>query len=264
MAIFASNTKELVLARLNSVNSPSILFTKDNVYFGTPKVEVDGLSTVPIAGVIGSEYGQYSNVKYRRLNFTSAFNGIVPLVKAVYAPTLHELLPALSIELGLPMSATDIVNTDISILAPGEEANLELVATASSLSYHGRFFVKYQRLRILLSAALSNNTLNELNHLPAIPAEQRSLEMAMYGIDFTLDKAWLRLWGTTWYYQDKVKQIAAENGFPNWPSAPLNSVRDSATKDEPLANKSFDRVAIQKNVTVGGLTGDAYFHYNLN
>lgn len=262
MAIFASNTRELVLARLNAVNSPAIPFTKDNVYFGIPKIETNGISTVPIAGVLSSEYGQYSSVKYHRINFSKAFDS-VPVVRAVYAPTLHELLPSLSIELGLPMTAEDVVNSDISILNPGEEVNVEIIATPGSLSYAGRFIVKYQRLRMMLSAALAKNTLNELNHLPAIPDGQHSLTMAMYAIDFTADKQDLRLWGNNWWYPEKVKTIAAQNGFPNWPSAALNTVRDASTKDEPLANKSFDRVAIQKNVTVGGFTGDAYFHYNL-
>lgn len=262
MAIFANDTRELVLNRLNAANTPVIPFTKNNVYFGIPKLETDGTSTVHIAGVLGSEYGDYSSVKYRRINFTKAFDS-VPNIRAVYAPTLHELLPALSIELGLPLNPEDIVDSDISLLNPGEEVNIEIMATPGSLSYTGKFITKYQRLRLALSVALAKNELDELNHLPAIPEEQRSLTMAMYSIDFTVDKQWLRLWGNNWWYPDKVKEIAAQNGFPNWPSAVLNTVRDSSTKDEVLSNKSFDRVIIQKNVTVGSFTGDAYFHYNL-
>lgn len=262
MAIFTNSPKELILSSLNAGNSPVFPFTKDNVYFGIPKEGSNGLATVAVAGVLGSEYRDYSYVNYRRINLSKAFESI-PVVKAVYAPTLYELLESMSTELGLVFLPEDIVNRDISFLNPGEEVNIEFVSKPTSLSYLGKFVVKYQRLRKTLVAALPTTTLNELNHLPTASFEKRSLEMAMYGIDFSADAVNLRLWGNTWWYSDKLKQTALKNGFPNWPTAGYNDCRDSSTKDEPFANKSFDRVVIQKNVSLDNYTGDAYFHYNL-
>lgn len=262
MTIFTGSPKDLVLSQINAANNPTIPFTKENLFFGTPRLDVDGSSIVPIAGVLASEYSDYSSVNYRRINLTNIFDS-PPSVKAVIAETLHEFLPTMSRELGLSLGTDDIVDADMLVINPGEEVNIEVIATKKSLAYTGKFIVRWMRIRQALSIAIKNNSLSELNHLPALPADKRSLEMAMYAIDFTPYTADLRLWGSNWWFPDKVKEIAAINGFPNWPTAEVNGVRDSATSAEPLANKAFARVIIQKNVVVGNFKGDAYFHYNL-
>lgn len=169
----------------------------------------------------------------------------------------------MSRELGLSLTTDDIVDADMTLINPGEQANIELISTKKSLAYTGKFIVRWMRIRLALAIALKKNELPELNHLPALPADKRSLEMAMYAIDFTPYTADLRLWGSNWWFPDKVKEVAAVNGFPDWPTAEVNGVRDSSTAAEPLANKAFARVIIQKNVVVGNFKGDAYFHYNL-
>jgi len=262
MSIFTGSPKDLVLSQINAANNPTIPFTEENLFFGTPRLDTDGSSIVPVAGVLASPYSDYSFVKYRRINLTTVFDS-VPVFKAVVAETIHEMLPAISKELGLTFGVDDIVDSDMVSINPGEEVNIELVSTKRSLAYTGKFVVRWMRIRLALAIATKNNSLGELNHLPALPADKRSLEMAMYAIDFTPYTADLRLYGSNWWFPDKAKEVAAMNGFPDWPTAEVNGVRDSATSAEPLANKAFARVIIQKNVVVGNFKGDAYFHYNL-
>jgi hypothetical protein len=262
MTIFTGSPKDLVLSQINAANNPTIPFTKENLFFGNPRLDADGLSIVPIAGVVATEYSDYSFVKYRRINLTTVFDS-VPSIKAISAETVHEMLPAISNELGMSFTTDDILDADMAIINPGEQVNIEMVATKGSLAYTGKFVLRWMRIRQALAIATKNNSLAELNHLPPLPVDKRSLEMAMYAIDFTPYTADLRLWGSNWWFPVKVKEVARINGFPDWPTAQVNGVRDSATSAEPLANKDFDRVIIQKNVVVGNFKGDAYFHYNL-
>lgn len=262
MSIFTGSPKDLVVAQINAANTPVIPFTKENLFFGNPRIDTDGFSIVPVAGVLATEYSDYSFVKYRRINLSAIFDS-VPVFKAVSAETVHEMLPNIARELGLSLTVDDIVDADMTQINPGEEVNIYLISKSSSLAYSGRFTARWQRKREALDIAVKNTTLGELNHLPILPADKRSLEMAMYSIDFTASRTSLRVTGKSWLLPEEVRTIAARNGFPNWPTAEVNAVRDSSTVDEPLSNKTFARVAIQKNVVVGDFKGDAYFHYNL-
>lgn len=91
MTIFTGSPKDLVLSQINAANNPMIPFTEENLFFGNPRLDTDGSSIVPIAGVLASDYADYSFVKYRRINLTTAFDS-VPVVKAVSAETVHEML----------------------------------------------------------------------------------------------------------------------------------------------------------------------------
>jgi hypothetical protein len=262
MAIFTGDPRDLALSQLNAANNPAIPFTKENLFFGKPAINPDGTSTVPCVGVLSSEYSLYSSFKFRRINLSKAFDS-APVVKAVVAETIHEMLPAISRELGLTFTANDIVDGAMTIMNPGEEANIVLKALPKSLGYTGSFIIRYLRTRQMLSNAVKNTVLDELKHLPEIPEDKRSLEMAMYSMDFTANKADLRTWGSYWYDYNRVKLVAEANGFPNWPSPIVNGVADYATKDYPLANPAFDRVIVQKEVSIDGFSGDGFFHYNL-
>lgn len=263
MGIITDSPKELLLSQINSANSPLFPLTVQNAYFGTPSLKTDGTSVVPVGGFLGSEYIGYTSVTMRRINLSKAM-GSVPLVKSTNALSIYDLLPTLSRELGFTFNKEDIVNGNISIIEVGEQANVEIAAAKSSLSYTGKFIVKYQRIRILLSIALAKNTLGELRQLPTIPNDRRSLEMAMFNMDFTDYKANFNIHNGAWYYPAKIRAMAIENGFSDWPTAARYTVQDFSTKDHPYANKAFDRVAIQDNVDIDGLKGSAYFHYNLS
>lgn len=265
MGILTDSPKALLVSQINATNSPTIPFTLENLYFGNPSQQPDGMSNIPIGGFLGSEYIGYSNVRTKRINLSTAV-GAVPVVKSTTARTIHELLPTLSVELGFPFSKEDIKDSSIASVGVGQEANIELVAAKGSLTYYGKFIAKYQRIRILLSVALAKNSLIELRQLPTIPASRRSLEMIMYSIDFTDYKTDLKVNNKTnnWVTPVKVKAAAMANGFTDWPTAVNYQVRDVATRDEPTANKAFERVVIQTSVDIDGYNGSAYFHYNLS
>ena len=263
MGIITDSPKELLLSQINSANSPVFPLTLENAYFGIPSLKTDGTSVIPIGGFLGSEYTGYSSITTRRINLSKAM-GSVPLIKATSALSIYDLLPTLSRELGFTFNQEDIVNSNLSTIDVGEQANVEIAAAKNSLSYTGKFVVKYQRIRIALTIALAKNTLGELRQLPTIPINRRSLEMSMFNMDFTDYKANFRLQNGTWYYPTRIRAMAMENGFSDWPTAERYTVQDVSTKDNLYANKAYDRVVIQDNVDIDGLKGSAYFHYNLS
>ena len=265
MSLLSGTPKELVLSLINSNNELPVPVTGENLYFGKPRMDADGLTTIlPTVSVLGEQYEGYVDFRYNRIDLSKAYDER-PVLRAVGEATIYRMLPVINRALGLTLTEDDVLDADVALVEGGEEVNINVVTKATSLGYRGSFLIRFRRLRPLLNTIVLNKQLDEL-HQPGDPSLQKvCLPMAMYNIDFTADRAVLATtWNQYWFDIAGVQKLAAENGFPNWPPPEPNGVTTYVARNHPLANPKFDRVAVQKNVVGPTYAGDAFFHYNLS
>lgn len=265
MSLLSATPKELVLSLINSNNELPVPLTGENLYFGKPRMDADGLTTIlPTVAVLGEQYEGYVDFRYNRINLTTAYDER-PVLRAVGEATIYRMLPVINRALGLSLTEDDVLDADVALVEGGEEVNINVVAKASSVGYRGSFLIRFRRLRPMLNTIVLDTALDERKQPAGVVPGKVLLPMAMYNIDFTADRASLATtWNQYWYNIAAVQQLAAENGFPDWPPPEPNGVTTYVAKNHPLANPNFDRVAIQKNVVGPTYAGDAYFHYNLS
>lgn len=266
MKSLSAPSKDLVLGLINQNNTPPKPITKDNLYFGRPKMDADGItSIVPTVAVLGSEYTGYANFSYRRINLSKVFDDR-PVFRAVGASTLHRMLPDINRFLGLNFTTDDVQDTDVQMVLGGEEVNIYLNALPTSLGYTGSFIIRFLRQREMLSKVVADRHLLQLRHVHDPADAKVSMEMTMYNMDFSNDRDAIAVDSPNSYWLSlaKVQDLMRANGFNSWPAPAANSVKDVSTKSEPRANPNYDRVVIQKDVNMGDYFGDAFFHYNLS
>lgn len=263
MSITTVPYKEKILTLINSVNDVPVPLTEKNLYFGKPRLAVDGINTLlPTVAVLGEEYEGYVDLQYKRLSFNKIFGDTRPILADVGAKTLHEMLPAINKCLGLRLTENDVLNQNTGFVGVGEQINIDIRASEKSFAYVGNFVMRFLRTRPPLKNIILKRKLPELSY-PIDPIDGKaSLTMATWGLDFSEDTEALKNGWYYWYDLNAVKMLMEQFGFPNWPAPVINGVSDYATSQIPTSNKAFDRVIIQKDVVVGNYKGDAYFHYN--
>lgn len=264
MTLLAQTPAQIILGNVNSSNTLPVALSEENLYFGRARLDADGVTTIlPTVGKLGSEYTDYADLRYRRIDFSKIID-VRPLIETVGVPTLHDMLPVINQKLGLNLLPSDVENIGIQLVNPGEEVNLVIKATPGGIGYVGNFVIKYRRKRPLLSSVVKKQDLDRLNHPIPVALQKHSLTALMWSLDFTADRSIIAVNKGAWLYQTAVRDLMILNGFPDWPAAEINGVKDYATRDVPTANQAFDRVVIQTNVSIDTFYGDAYFHYNLS
>lgn len=267
MSLLQGTPKEVVLSLIAQENALPVALTEDNLYFGNPHLDTDGVTSVlPTTAMLGGEYAGYVSFKYRRINLSQAFDDR-PVLADIGAPTLLGMLPAINKTFGLNLTPDDVVDANIAYIDAGEQININVVASNKSLGYTGFFTFKFLRLRITFPAAVPNKDLPILTY-PTDPAlAKRSIGMMMWNHDFTEFRQDLAISfginGANWIYLNKVKAVMAQEfGLSDWPTPAVGGVEQYLTKDYPGANTNFQYVIIQKDVVGADYAGDALFHYN--
>lgn len=263
MSLLSGTPREVLTALINAQNSLPVAVTDSHLYFGRPRQDVDGVTTIlPTVGVIGSEYEGYTDFKYRRIDLAQAFGDTVPVINTPGATSLHRMLPAINQWLGLNLTEEDVQNVNISALAPGQQINLPLQALDQSLGYRGRAYIRFLKKKVFLSVALSQNELDELNHVIDPALNKVSIALTMWDIDFTPDRNAIEVINGRWKNEAAVQTLLAEHGITGWAESTANQVKDYSTEEVPGSNKAFRRVVVQTNIDHLNYAGDAYFHYN--
>lgn len=265
MNLLPGTSEDALLALVNQANALPQPLVEGDLYFGKVKTLSDGSGRVEIPAVTmyDSAYEGYVKFRYQRLNLTQAFGGTRPKLRDIGYPSLHQLLPVINKALGTTLGPEDVLNTDITWLNINEELNIQITASANSLGYEGAFIVTFTRVRPLLSKVVIQHSLDVQKHPTDPELAVKSLSMAMYSIDFSGNDTALRIYYTgIWYYIGLLRTLVAKHGFTNWPQGSGGDVVAYATKNLPSANPAFTNVIVQKNVSIPGYQGDAYFHFN--
>lgn len=251
------------LARLIAENNvlPSPL-SGDQLYFGTIFTQGDEV-VVPVVTLYDQPYDGPSHIRYRRVNLSEVFSDIRPIISEVGSPTLHGLLPTINKRLGLDLREDDILNSNIDWLGNNEQVNLLIRARTESLGYQGQFLVQYNRIRPQLGVTVANKALDALNHPKWVDPAKRSLEMCLWGLDFSSEQSLFTVKNGWWVNEAPIKAMLAELGFSNWPSPPKRDyVGVATTAKVPGSNTAFEMVAVQLAVVGPDYAGKALFHFN--
>lgn len=263
MSITTVPYKEKIFSLVNQANTVPVPLTEKNLYFGKPRLAVDGVNTLlPTVAVLGEEYEGYVTLQYKRISLNKMFGDIRPILADVGGATLHDMLPAINKYLGLQLTKNDVLNQNTGFVGVGEQVNIDIRADPKSISYSGNFIMRFLRVRPFMNRVILKRELPLLS-FPIDPADGKaSLSMATWGFDFSDDTQSLLNGWNYWYNLKAVKDLMEIYGFPNWPAPVIDGVSTYQTKNYPTANQNFDYVIIQKDVVVGNYKGDAYFHYN--
>jgi hypothetical protein len=267
MSLLSATPKQAVLSRINALNALPVPLTTDELYLGHPRAAPDGINTiVPTTAQLGGDYVGYRDLTYKRINLTTLFDER-PVIKALGAPTLVQMLPVINKWLGLDLTADDVIDAPLS-LGSGEQVNIQVKAQPNSYGYTGSFIIQYYRTRPYLVWVVRKMTaLDVLVPDTGAQTGKQSVTMALWNEDFTNYVAdgtlKVNAANTYWANLTQMKALMDEYGYANWPTPAINGVTDFATNKVPTANQNYDRVIIQKAVVGDTYAGDAYFHYNL-
>lgn len=259
-----SQTARSKLFSLITAQNPSVPIAIDesSLYLGRPHTDLDGKTILPCVAVLAGGYTGYVTFDYQRINLTTSFGDLKPEISAVGANTLHDMLPIVNKIFGLDLVPDDVIDVDVTATTPGSQIFIRVTASAVSLGYTGEFIFKYTRERPTLSVVIATVNLNALKHYKDPADGKMSLEMQMYDFDFTPYKSSLQLNYGTWRNLGAVQAIIGDYGFSTWPGAQIFTMGDYSTKDLSYANKKYDRVVVQPNVSIDGFVGLGLFHYN--
>lgn len=266
MNLLPGSSEDALIALVNQANTLSQPLVEGDLYFGKVKTLSDGSGRVeiPAVAMYDSAYEGYVKFRYKRLNLSQAFGGIRPKLRDIGYPSLHQLLPVINKALGTALETKDVIDTNIAWLNNNEEINIQITASANSIGYEGNFIVTFTRIRPMLQKVITNPDLDILDHPVDPTLSFKSIGMALYSLDFTDYPNETRVYTPLgiWANIGILQTLMAKFGFPNWPNGARNDVVTYVTKDVPEANQAFTHVTVQKNVTVAGHKGNAYFHFN--
>lgn len=267
MLLLQGTSEQALMKLINDSNTLPVPLEVGDLYYGNPRSAAGGFTILPtVTQYDNEEYEGYATFEYKRLNLSLIFKDIRPIVTAIGENSLVRLLPVINKKTGLNLQPSDIIDQSIVWLGGNEQANLQFVISDKSLGYEGRLIVQFIRIRPRLVDMITDNALSVLKFYDPVAAGKRSLAMETWGIDFSEDQGDLSLYFTSWRYPEKVVELMARNGFPNYPAGflgdPSQKIYLFATKDVPKANQAFSHVIIHKSVNADTYNGDAYFHFN--
>jgi hypothetical protein len=264
MSILAGTSREVLLSLINGNNVLPVEITQDKIYFGMPRLDADGVTTVlPSTAMLGREYRGYVDFRYRRIDLSKAFD-VRPEMHTVGSDTLHGMLDVVNQFLGLNLTPEDVVDANVAYVTGGEQVNINVSAASTSRGYVGSFVIRYFREQPQLSNVVKVASLPVMKHIADPAVSKVDLDMLMWRQDFTSYIDTLKVRNNYWVNPTAVKaMMAVEYGFSDWPDPQVKGVADYATKDYPGANTKFARVAVQSAVVGSTYQGNALFHYNL-
>lgn len=269
MTLFSGTPKDRLVALINAQNpSLPIPITKKNLYFGRARldpVSTDGVSSiVPTVGVLGTQYSDYADFHYKRINLSTAYD-TVPAFYGVGADTLYGMLDDVNRFLGLNMTEQDVADVQIGYTAVGTITNITIQALPGSLAYTGSMVLEFHRQQPQLSQVIRQINLGVQTYDNVDPTKGKlDIGMLMWSVDFSPFLSTLKvLPNNTWKDFAGIQAIVkTEFGFNDWPAPPDQGVADYATVNYPGANTNFQRVAVQTGVVGSTYLGTGLFHYN--
>lgn len=167
---FTKPQKEIVVDLINHTNESNIAHVDINLDMPTPTE--DEQVSVEITPVPGSGYGGQVTVFYNRLDI-QVFSDIVSpdgiVIPQGEAVTLVDLLPQINTQLGIALTANDVVDVPIEGWdgTPASFLDLYLDMAEHSLVYYGSLKVTIDDNDIPLSSVITNVVLEGLN-LPVL------------------------------------------------------------------------------------------------
>lgn len=266
MSLLPAAPKDDLLAAINTANpNLPVVITTDNLYFGNPRLDTDGVTTVlPTTAMLGRQYRGYVDFRYKRINLSKVYD-TRPQLHAVGASTLHGMLDVVNRFLGLNLTTHDVVNVNVADVAAGEQVNIYVITQPNSLGYEGSMVIQFFRIRPFMDHVIPTPELGVLSHFADPSIAKKDLDMQMWNVDFSNSVSALRVTGSHYWVSVAAVQalMAEEFGYSDWPAPQVQGVTDYATKDYPGANTKFQRVTVQKQVVGSTYQGNALFHYNL-
>lgn len=268
MLLVPGRGKDTLVSLINAANSLPQPLTPDELTFGPPSLNLDldnGTTVAIIPRLDRSIYTDRINIVYQRMDLSQAYYGIVPEVRASGGGDLYSLLPAINQALGLNLQAEDFDNVVLDWLAAGGQVYVALRAKPTSYAYTGSFRVRFFRLKYTLTEVVKDPLLKVFT-FPKVTAEAASLSMLTWDIDFTGERAKLKINNRRWADAGAIASLMAVQGFADFPAnvdTNKQSLTDLPTGMVAGANRSYDRVVVQRDVKTPAYAGDAYFHYNL-
>lgn len=265
MSLLAASPKEVLLSLMNQQNtSLPVPLTDENLYFGNPHLDTDGLTSIlPTTAMLGEDYEGYANFKYKRIDLGKAFGDLLPALSSTGGPSLYSMLPIINQYFGLNLTEADVLDASVAFITGGSQVNINVVAQPTSLGYTGSFMFRFFRLLTQFQKAVAKTELGVLSYPISPSLAKNSIAMMMWNHDFTLDLPTLKVVNHYWANVPGVQALMQDFGILDWPAPQVQGVSDYATSDYPGANTNFARVTVQKGVVGSTYTGDALFHYNL-
>lgn len=236
------------------------------LYYGAPRPTTDGYVRVQTTTNYNNfEYEGYQAFEYKRINLTQVFGSTRPETKTTWVGDLHSLLPLINRFLGLNFSKSDIANTALQWGPINSVQNIEIIADPRSLGYEGSFTIQFTLVRFRLDEAIRRPVLPVLTHPDGIVPKKYSVGMLTWGIDFTdhLPPVNAILVAGMWRYNNRMREMMAMFGMPNWPSAKKGTLSLRKTSSVPRSNPAFTHVIVQENIDTETYQGTAYIHLNI-
>lgn len=276
MMLVPGSGRNVLIDLVNAQNDLPHDLTSQDVFISPPKkVVFPGQLTrveVSIVPLPTSKYEDAVKVQYQRQDLTSAFGEIRPRVEGPSSGTLTSILPAINEALGIQLTMEDFEEVDYSWLDVDEQANIQLVAKPSSISFTGSFVIQFTRKRWGLDIRVLVRELDVLllPGMSSLNSGKQAVTTATYSTDFTEYRWWIRrhpLYNIPANSTDLRSIMSSLFGYENYPAGWDCDYFDLPTSSVPEANKDYDRVIIHRTtnpVTAAArpYEGVAYLHYN--
>lgn len=261
-----SSSKGRLLEALNEDFTPQNTFTETNLRFDAVTAEgIEGYnSKLTLSGLPGRGYYGSVDLFFNRLDLSvlEETPGIKIELRREGDWSVADVVTGLN---GLRRAQLTEDDIEFSIappagFAPGSEAEVQITAKNTSWQWQGDLDLKLVYGKPYLNQVVFESMLNTINH----PHGKRDLPAAwvmLYYTDFTSYRDALKINPSTGIYTDpdKVKDIMARLGMPNWG---VTGAIDYPTSAVPESNQSFDRVIVQTVLGSAYMYGPVYFHYN--
>lgn len=209
-------------------------------------------------GWSGVMYVQYNRLQLQRFFFVNnsfqSFN----------ARTIHDALPVINQKYGLNLTMADVQPTVLNNPGvPNYNQNVTITARTDSLMYLGSAALQLRRGVPFLNEAVTVTSLDAYRH-PFVKDNKLSASMLTFGLDFSDYPNLLTVDASGMPNFAGLSAVMVAQGLPVW-SAPANGnfVVDSATTAIDQSNKQYDRVVVHTGINEAGVSGTAYYHYNV-
>lgn len=164
---FTKADVQILLDQINADNSSSL--TTSLVTFGAVAVDSGGVrnSNITVSANVGSGYTGNVQLKYDRVDLATIPGSRSTEFQVGAATHVSDLIAQVNAAYQLNMTAADFVDASIPAfpgVAPHEKQTINLVASATSLIFHGTLVLTIDANDMPLSNAITTTTLNGLTY----------------------------------------------------------------------------------------------------
>lgn len=255
-------SREKLIAFLNADFTPQKEFTKKNLAFSDPAVDLgeEWNTKMLIKGVPGKGYYGQVEVQYRRVSLTQLGDAVE--IRQEEPFTIEQICIQLNGLMGAFLSPEDLEEVELPVLTVGQSAVVTLTAKGDSIGWADQVTITITFGKPYLRAVVPSRSLLNTRLPPGGRTDYPSAWALLFYTDFTSYRDALLIDPETKLYTDPdaLQALTLRLGIPSWG---VMGAGDFSTAEVPTSNQDFDRVVIQGFLGSWGMYGPIYFHYNL-